>query len=377
VSESKGLKEWSLPVISVVLGIGIIYGLYHTFSESAPSTVAIAPAPAGTASIAMDAGTKLNNQPAPAFQLHNQLHQMVGPSQWQGKVVLLTFVNPDDTTATPLLLNEMSHAVKLLNPSARSQVVLAAVTANPTQQANQVLMHYQTSHQLQGNWEMLSGPDQTLKTVWRKYGVATSIRTGEVEESPVVYVLNEKGQETRKYTVAPDYVTGQSQTDEFAESLVQLLPSASLKSSVAVTPPTAGPPPSKLPVYENGRPMGELAYQSGKPQIDVFLASWATGLGAEMRTLEKLHQNDPTLPIRLIDVLPVESSLKHVATWDAKKLPAKWPLFVDTKGEVSEAYAVNSVPTVAIIDEEGDVAWSRNSFTPYKTLQKAIRTQLG
>src|SRR6516164_3136172 len=77
----------------------------------------------------LDPGTRLNTI-APAFTLTDQFGRKVSLSSFRGKVVVLSFNDPQCTTICPLTTTAMLHAKQLLGPAA-ANVELLGIGANP------------------------------------------------------------------------------------------------------------------------------------------------------------------------------------------------------------------------------------------------------
>ena len=67
---------------------------------------------------------------APGFVLSDQQGRLTSLAQFRGKVVVLTFIDPECTQICPLTTRSMVEALKLLGPAAASKVELLGVNIN-------------------------------------------------------------------------------------------------------------------------------------------------------------------------------------------------------------------------------------------------------
>jgi cytochrome oxidase Cu insertion factor (SCO1/SenC/PrrC family) len=134
------------------------------------------------------------NRPAPDFRLVSQSGVAVSMASLRGKVVLLTFLDPECTTDCPVT-REMRGASTLLGGSARD-VELVAIAANPRHFG---LAATRSLDQQEGltsvpNWLFLSGTLTQLETVWGRYGIHVAhMDNGSSVMSDMVFVIDRDG----------------------------------------------------------------------------------------------------------------------------------------------------------------------------------------
>jgi cytochrome oxidase Cu insertion factor (SCO1/SenC/PrrC family) len=135
------------------------------------------------------------NRPAPYFQLVSQSGVGVSMASLRGKVVLLTFLDPECTTDCPVA-REMRGASTLLGESARD-VELVAIAANPR---HFDLAATRSLDQQEGltsvpNWLFLSGTLTQLEDVWGRYEIHVAhMDNGSSVMSDLVFVIDRNGQ---------------------------------------------------------------------------------------------------------------------------------------------------------------------------------------
>lgn len=141
---------------------------------------------------------------APDFTLTDQRGKQVNLSQYKGKVVILQFMDPVCTDICPIVSQEMIDANKDMK-SKSSNVVYVAVNVNQYHESQADTLAFSKEHGLESlpNWHFVSGNTDTLKKIWKEYGVSVVPNpTGDVQHTSVIYFINGKG--TEKYTAYPD-----------------------------------------------------------------------------------------------------------------------------------------------------------------------------
>src|SRR6266446_2553708 len=102
--------HWIVLGIALFVGVGIGVAVSVVHSSSAPAE------PVTTAAVAnpqLDPGTPVS-EVASDFTLTDQFGKRVSLSSFRGKVVVLSFNDPECTTICPLTTTALLHATKLL-----------------------------------------------------------------------------------------------------------------------------------------------------------------------------------------------------------------------------------------------------------------------
>jgi cytochrome oxidase Cu insertion factor (SCO1/SenC/PrrC family) len=158
----------------------------------------------------LDPGSSLGGTAAPDFRLTNQFGQQVSLSAFRGKVVVLAFTDSECTTICPLTTVSMLEAKQLLG-RAGQDVQLLGVDANPDATAVSDVMAYSRSHAMVNQWDFLTGPPSQLRAVWKAYNIYVQIQSGQVDHTPALFVINQRGQEEEVYLTTMAYArVGQS-----------------------------------------------------------------------------------------------------------------------------------------------------------------------
>src|ERR1700691_11772 len=183
-------------------------------SSSAPS--ATGPSPMSPASAAamenpnLDLGSTLGDKPAPDVKLVNQFGQPMSLSQFRGRVVMLSFEDSECTTVCPLTTTSMLEAKQLLG-AAGNQVQLLGVDANPTATSVADVLAYSRAHGMVNQWDFLTGSSAQLKAVWNAYHIAVQIEQGQIDHTPALFVIDQRGREQKLYLTQMAYSSvGQS-----------------------------------------------------------------------------------------------------------------------------------------------------------------------
>lgn len=136
-------------------------------------------------------------KPAPDFTLTNENGQTVSLHQFQGKVVVLQFMDPECTDICPVVSQELVDADKLMGPL-KSNVVFVAVNVNQYHAKPSELRAFSKAHGLSNlsNWYFVTGSTSQLQKVWHDYGIYVKpTPTGDVEHGSYYYFIDPSGKE--------------------------------------------------------------------------------------------------------------------------------------------------------------------------------------
>ncbi len=159
-------------------------------------------------------GTDLDKQPAPDFTLTDQRGQTVSLSDFRGKAVVLTFIYTNCPDVCPAIARNLGTTYELLREETQDDVVLIAVTLDPTRDTQAALQEFSALHGLADNpnWYALRGEREVLEPVWQAYG----IYAGEQPEQPAPGTPHHdqaSPETTRSETSTPVSDYGQGHTD--------------------------------------------------------------------------------------------------------------------------------------------------------------------
>lgn len=178
--------------MSVVAGLAIV-----AFPIRALAVHLLPQKPADSAALDYSGLTPVG-RPAPNFTLVNQRGQAVSLSQFRGKAVLLTFLDPVCYDDCPVVAAEMAEADQELGANA-AKVELIAVCANPLVHSVAAIDQFDAEHNLNHlhNFEYLTSTSvPLLKQVWQAYGEYVGVpKLGMINHADQYYFITPKGDE--------------------------------------------------------------------------------------------------------------------------------------------------------------------------------------
>jgi cytochrome oxidase Cu insertion factor (SCO1/SenC/PrrC family) len=326
----------------------------------------------------LDTGSSLGSMTAPDIKLTNQFGQPMSLSQFRGKVVILAFVDSECTTICPLTTVSMVQARQLLG-AAGQQVQLLGVDANPDATAVSNVMAYSQAHSMVNQWDFLTGSDAQLEAVWKAYHIYVQIARGDIDHTPALFVIDQRGREREIYLTTMAYASVGQEAQVLAQETATLLPGhpkLARESSLAYISgigPTAQATLSQVP-------SGSVTIGPGRPHLLMFFATWLsetsdlrgglTGLNAYAR----VAQQEGLPPLTAIDeavsepsVATVRSYLQHLGQ------PLNYPVALDTTGRLADGYGVQDQPWFALTNASGKIVWSHDGWLSPSALETAVR----
>jgi cytochrome oxidase Cu insertion factor (SCO1/SenC/PrrC family) len=341
----------------------------------------------------LDPGTALNGTPAPDLRLTNQFGQQMSLSQLRGKVVLLSFEDSECTTVCPLTTQSMVWAKQLLG-SAGDQVALLGVDANPTATSVADVMAYSRAHGMVNQWDFLTGSVPQLKAAWSAYHVAVQIEAGQIDHTPALYIIDQRGREQKLYLTQMAYSSIGQSAEVLADEIATLLPShphvSSTQSLAAIT--VQGPTQhvaltSALPAATAGTAVGTGAATGtaagpvtlgpGTPRLVMFFATWLSETSDLRSELElgnayTAYARKHGLPLLTgVDETVVEPSAATVRAYLAD-LGLRYPVGMDTTGRVADGYGVQDQPWFTLVSASGKILWSHDGWLSLPALESAV-----
>src|SRR3984957_19330930 len=179
----------------------------------------------------MALGPSLYGERAPDIKLVNQFGQPMSLSQFRGRVVILAFSDSECTTVCPLTTQSMVLAKELLGKAGES-VQLLGVDANPDATKVSDVMAYSRAHGMVNQWDFLTGSSAQLKSVWKSYNIEVQIEAGQIDHTPALYVINQKGILEKLYLTTRAYSRVTQSPQGLAAEVSGLLPSPPKLSSI-------------------------------------------------------------------------------------------------------------------------------------------------
>ncbi|MGZ4333000.1 MAG: SCO family protein [Gaiellaceae bacterium] len=348
--------HWVVLGIALVAGIGIGTAIAATRPSNTVATSAAQTS--GMTNPNLDPGARLSAV-APGFTLTDQFGKRVSLRSLRGKVVVLSFNDPECTTICPLTTTALLHAKQLLGPAA-SQVALIGIGANPDATQVKWVRAYSQDHGMLHKWHFLTGSLRELKRVWRAYGIAAAITNGAVDHTPATYVIDPNGRESRLYETAMAYSSVNQLGYELAQSIVALLPG---HPHIGGVPSLAAPvlygPHDPVTLPRAGGGSVRLGPGSGAHLV-LFFDTWETEVTDLSKQLEALNRYQATArqkglpPLVAIDEAGVEASPQALPRFlHALPHPLSYPVAVDHSGTVADGYRVQDSPWLELVSRTG------------------------
>jgi cytochrome oxidase Cu insertion factor (SCO1/SenC/PrrC family) len=370
----------SVRAIGALLGLALLAGCASSGTGSGDMTMSAAN-PRSAAAMSnpnLDTGTSLNGIPAPDLHLVNQFGQPMSLSQFRGKIVMLSFEDSQCTTVCPLTTQSMVWAKDLIG-SAGDDVQLLGVDANPTATSVADVMAYSRAHGMVNQWDFLTGSLAQLKAAWADYNIAVQIEQGQIDHTPALFIIDQRGGEQKLYLTQMAYSSIGQSAQVLADELSALLPShphvASNESLAAISPQGPGAHVSLASAVGAAPvPLGP-----GQPRLVMFFATWLSevsdlkaelALGNAYTTYARAHG----LPaLTGVDETVVEPSRALVRSYLAG-LGLTYPVGLDITGRVADGYGVQDQPWFTLVSASGKIVWSHDGWLPLTALEAAARS---
>ena len=366
-----------LSVLTALAGCGA--------SASSSSTSSLGGMQANPASSAaemnpnLDLGSSLGSQPAPDITLMNQFGQPMSLSQFRGKVVMLSFEDSECTTVCPLTTTSMLEAKQLLG-AAGSQVQLLGVDANPTATSVADVLAYSRVHGMVNQWDFLTGSSAELKAVWNEYHIAVQIEQGQIDHTPALFVIDQRGREQKLYLTQMAYSSVAQSAQVLADEVSSLLPShphvASQESLASITMQD----PTDHVALPSATSDTKVLLGPGSPRLVLFFATWlseVSDLKSELidgNSYVAIARKDGLPPLVAVDETVVEPSAQAVRTYlSGLGTPLSYPVALDTTGRVADGYNVQDQPWLALVSASGKIIWSHDGWLSVPALTAAVQ----
>jgi cytochrome oxidase Cu insertion factor (SCO1/SenC/PrrC family) len=379
-------------IVAVLTGLAACGGSSASPSASPPAGMGAAPGNAAEMNPNLDLGSSLGDQPAPDIRLLNQFGQPMSLSQFRGKVVMLSFQDSECTTVCPLTAQSMLEAKQMLG-AAGSQVQLIGVDANPDATSVADVLAYSRAHGLVNQWDFLTGSLAQLKAAWGAYHIAVQIERGQIDHTPALFVIDQRGREQKLYLTQMAYSSIGQSAQVLADELASLLPGhprvASQQSLASITVQSPADHVA-LPAATGNTATGNTATGNttvelgpGAPRLVLFFATWLSEVsdlkseltGANAYVAAARHDGLP--PLVAVDETVVESSAQAVRAYlGSLGTPLSYPVALDITGRVADGYGVQDQPWLDLVSASGKVLWSHDGWLPVPALTAAVKHAL-
>ena len=336
----------------------------------------------------LDTGKTLSGA-APGFTLTDQSGQPVSLSSYRGKVVLLTFADPECTAACALTTSALLDAKTMLG-AAGSQVQLLAVDANPTATTTADVRSYSQFHGMLSQWRFLTGTRAELRSAWAAYSLGgVTISQSQADHAPPVFVISPGGTLAKLYLTRQSYAAVGQFGQLLAGEAARLLPGHPPVRSDLSYAHVAGTSPAATSTLPRARG-GVVAIgpgDPGQPRLYLFFASWdqqVTSLASQLLALNgyQLAAGAAGLPsLTAVDEGTVEPSPAAVTRLlTSLKKPLWYEVAVDRGGQAADGYQVRDAPWFVLVSSSGKIAWSwdvaTSGWLTRATLDQHVRAAL-
>jgi cytochrome oxidase Cu insertion factor (SCO1/SenC/PrrC family) len=323
---------------------------------------------------------------APGFTLHDQQNRLTSLRQFRGKVVVLTFIDPECTQLCPLTTRSMVGAMKLLGPAAASQVQLLGIDANPLKTQVADVAGYTRMHDLEGKWRFLTGTPAQLEKIWKAYHIYVAIVHNDIEHTAVVFVIDQQGNERDVYSTPMSYAAEGDDAQTLASGIAQLLPghrSIPAPNPADEVPGVAPGGITTMSLMALGPNPQPVVLGSSHAHLVVFFAGW---MGPEPELQKNLSALDGYAALArrrgwpspvAVDVLPAEPSAA-AAQKELTPLVAKLstPIVQDTSGKIADNYHVGDLPWFVLNSDSGKILWTHDGWLSAEDLNREVKAAL-
>jgi cytochrome oxidase Cu insertion factor (SCO1/SenC/PrrC family) len=364
---------------SVSLALAGLLGLAACGAASAPSASG---APGGQTAAAanpdLDPGSALSDAKAPELRLTNQFGQPMSLDRFRGKVIILAFVDSQCTTVCPLTTVSMLQARQMLG-AAGDQVQLLGIDANPAATSVSDVMAYSRAHGMVNQWDFLTGSLPQLKAAWKAFSIYVQIEKGQVDHTPALYVIDQRGRERKVYLTTMSYASVGQEAEVLARETASLLPGHPKPASEQSLAYIRGLGPAAretLPAL----PSGSVTLGPGHPHLVLFFATWLTetsdlrGQLLALNSYARASKNGALPALTAVDEAVAEPSPGAAAAFlnHLGQTPA-YPVALDTTGRLADGYGVQDQPWFALTSASGKIIWKHDGWLPVSALERDVR----
>jgi cytochrome oxidase Cu insertion factor (SCO1/SenC/PrrC family) len=351
--------RWLVWSAALVVGIAGGIGIAAASQNSTQASPTI-PTVAQPANPRLDRGTALSAV-APAFTLTDQFGKKTSLSSFRGKVVVLSFNDPECTTICPLTTTALLEAKKLLGPAA-ANVQLLGLNANPSVTDVKAVRAYSQTHGLLRKWLFLTGSLPEMKRVWTDYGILAAVVHGTVDHTPATYVIDPQGRERRLFFTEMSYSSIPQLATVLAREIAAELPGhPQVQSSTSLATIKLIDPRQRVALASATHGRGVELGPGHGPRLVLFFDTGERDISNLAAGLERLNAYaalNSVAPLTAVDEAKVEPSPDALSNF-LGSLPARldYPVAIDASGRVADGYGVQNSPWLTLVSGSGRVLW--------------------
>ncbi len=338
---------------------------------------------AGCLTIFIMTRTKSVGVRAPGFVLVDQQGKRTSLAQFRGKVVMLTFIDPECTQLCPLTTQSMVEAVKMLGPAAASQVQMLGVNINVKKDKVADVAEYTREHELGSHWRFLTGSPAQLERVWHSYHVYVHASAdGDLIHQAIVFIIDQDGRERSLHMTMMSYESVGDEARDLAREVARLLPgdpAVPPLRQVSAQHKRFFNPGKVVSVASLGSTRQPVVLGAAHPHLMLFFASW---LGQDSSLSKHLDAVDSygamarkrgwASPVA-VDVVTVEPSPTQARQRLAPLAAAlHTPIIEDKSGRLADGYNVGDLPWFVLTSASGKVIWKHDGWLPASVLKRDV-----
>ncbi len=324
--------------------------------------------------------------PAPGFVLRDQQGRVTSLAQFRGKVVLLTFIDPECTEICPLTTQSMAEALKLLGPAAASNVELLGININTAKGTVADVAGYTRTHELPEQWRFLTGSSAQLEPVWHSYHVYVATKGDDILHDTAVFVIDRNGNERNVHSTDMSYQAVGDEARTLAQDVAKLLPGslgilASSQDAQAQQKPLQ--PDETFRLRAVGSKPEPVVLGAVHPHLVVFFAGWlahGTELSDHLSTLDSyavVAQRRAWPSPVAVDELTTEPSVTGARrTLVPLATTLHTPIVEDANGRLADGYHVGDLPWFVLNSASGKVLWTHTGWLSAAALERQLSSVL-
>jgi len=204
------------------------------------------------------------------------------------------------------------------------------------------------------------------------------IQSGQVDHTPALFIINQRGQEEEVYLTTMAYASVGQSAQILANEVSGLLPGhPRLASERSLAYISGISPKTRITLPTDG--LGSVTLGPGKPHLVVFFATWLTetsDLRAELLALNGYTQDAQRrgLPaVTAVDEAVIEPGAAAVRSYLAGLgEPLRYPVGLDETGRLADGYGVQDQPWLVLVSPSGKILWSHDGWLTLPALETAV-----
>jgi hypothetical protein len=240
-------------------------------------------------------------------------------------------------------------------------------------------MAYSQAHAMVNQWDFLTGSLAQLRAVWQAYHIYVQIQAGQIDHTPALYVIDQRGREQEVYLTTMAYASVGQEGQVLAEQVASLLPGHPKLARQGSLAYVNGLGPASRATL-SAVPSGSVTLGPGRPRLVMFFATWlseTSDLRGQLTALNAYAQaaKRSGLPsLAAVDEEVSEPSADAVRTYlQHLGRPLDYPVALDTTGRIADGYGVQDQPWFVLTSAAGKVVWSHHGWLPVSALEAAAR----